>query len=132
MKVLQLFEELTKSIKVTTNYYQNTYKYVKIFLLTPEHYKEDLEKSYEESSQAVGRYVADVDTERVYVFSSDALHDDVIEELGLSHNFDKVIRGYYYRNKRGDFITDETRIKKLPWITKYFQYKGHSGTGDYQ
>jgi len=125
MKLVQLFEELTKSIKVVTNYQQGTTKYIKIFLLTPEHYKEDLDNAYEDSREAVGRYIADTTTEEVYAFSSDALHEEVITALGLSPHYDKVIRGYYYKARNGEFITDEQRSRRLPWVTKYLKYRSH-------
>ena len=117
LKFKTLLEEMITSMKIVN--YRNEIIWIPIFLLTDMNYKEDIAKSLRHNWEA--RFLADLDTKEVYVFSSEGLHEDAIRKLGIENH--SVIRGYAYDAKNGKLWSDEVAIKAKSWITKFISYR---------
>jgi len=111
MKLKLILEELINSVKIHT--WHGKEDYIRIFLLTPQHYIEET---------GTARFIADPSTKEVYAFSDNAMHEQVAVKLGLGENY---IGGYIFE-AQGKYWSHDFQIRNKPWITKFIGYRKES------
>jgi hypothetical protein len=117
MNLRTLLEEVIKSIEIVRNSFSQK-RWVKIFLLTPQHYLEDAEHALEGELEA--RFLADMVTKQVYVFSEQVMHEQAARVLGIQDH--EQIRSYIFK-AQGKLWSHNTGIKNVPWINKFINFR---------
>jgi hypothetical protein len=113
MKLKTILEEVAGSAKIQIKPHQR--KWFNIYLLTPQHYKEDLKKAQGENSNI--RFIASLKNKEVYAFSTDLTHWEA--ETALKLDPTKCREGYAIEIN-GEFFSNKW-IQHWDWVNKYIK-----------
>lgn len=117
MNLQQLLEEIVTSYKNWDG------KWYPIYLLTPQHAKEDMEKAI--GKKDFLRFIATNEPRKeVYVFSDEILHHIAFSKLSINelHSITGIVKWTNNKWKLFELSTFYGKKKDWAWLNQYFEF----------